>query len=383
MKWHVLTGEYPPQRGGVSTYTKQVARGLAELGDSVVIWAPPAKDDVDEAGIEVRRLPDCFGRASLRVLGGVLDGDPTPHRLLVQYVPHAFGWKGANLPLCAWVAARSREAVWVMFHEVGFPFSVRQAPWHNALAAVNRVMARQIAGSAERVFVSIPGWRPMVERFVRRGTPIEWLPVPSGIRAVSDPVASAAIRARIAAGRALVGHFGTHGAATASLVVDAALLLLRRIDAHLLLIGPDGERVRQEIAARDTAAAARVHCTGELPEDAVSIHLSACDLMLQPYPDGISTRRTSAMASLAHGLAVVTTAGWLTEPLWHDTNAVALAPAGHADALANAAADLIASCDAREQLARRGRALYDARFDVRHTIAALSGRSSAVRRECA
>src|SRR6185437_4911098 len=27
MKWHVLTGEYPPQRGGVSTYTKQVARG--------------------------------------------------------------------------------------------------------------------------------------------------------------------------------------------------------------------------------------------------------------------------------------------------------------------------------------------------------------------
>src|SRR5207248_6476969 len=29
IEWHVLTGEYPPQPGGVSDYTRQVARGLA------------------------------------------------------------------------------------------------------------------------------------------------------------------------------------------------------------------------------------------------------------------------------------------------------------------------------------------------------------------
>ncbi len=27
--WHIVTGEYPPQPGGVSDYTEAVARGLA------------------------------------------------------------------------------------------------------------------------------------------------------------------------------------------------------------------------------------------------------------------------------------------------------------------------------------------------------------------
>ena len=44
-----------------------------------------------------------------------------------------------------------------------------------------------------------------------------------------------------------------------------------------------------------------------LANEEVSVHLSACDLMIQPYPDGISARRTSAMAALAHERPVVTT----------------------------------------------------------------------------
>ena len=40
MQWHILTGEYPPQPGGVSDYTRMVAEGLAAAGDEVVVWAP-------------------------------------------------------------------------------------------------------------------------------------------------------------------------------------------------------------------------------------------------------------------------------------------------------------------------------------------------------
>ena len=40
MQWHILTGEYPPQPGGVSDYSRMVAHGLAAAGDEVVVWAP-------------------------------------------------------------------------------------------------------------------------------------------------------------------------------------------------------------------------------------------------------------------------------------------------------------------------------------------------------
>src|SRR5207247_3483550 len=121
--WHIITGEYPPQIGGVSDYTQLVARGLADAGDSVIVWAPPAAgSDVRYPHVDVRRLPDCFGPRSLQVLSSALRRSSTPHRILVQYVPHAFGWKAANVPFCLWLRARRRDPVWVMVHVVLMPF---------------------------------------------------------------------------------------------------------------------------------------------------------------------------------------------------------------------------------------------------------------------
>ena len=139
--WHVLTGEYPPQFGGVGDYTRRVARGLAATGDVVHIWAPPCDEpDAIESGIVVHRLPDRFGSRSLRVLTRELDKHPDA-RLLLQYVPHAFGWRAANLPFCWWLRSRRRDSLWVMFHEVAFPFGRGETLSRNALAAVNGVMA--------------------------------------------------------------------------------------------------------------------------------------------------------------------------------------------------------------------------------------------------
>jgi glycosyltransferase involved in cell wall biosynthesis len=380
MTWNILTGEYPPQRGGVSTYTRQVARGLADAGDRVVVWAPPAgaADHLD-AGVVVRRLPDTFGRRSLKLLGAELGREPS--RLLVQYVPQAFGWKGANLPFCRWLAARrSHDRVWVMFHEVGFPFDVRQSPLRNALAAANRVMARLVVRSAERAFISIPGWRPMLQPLAGDAARFTWLPVPSGIAVASDTARIDAVRAQIGSGHPIVGHFGTYPSSIREPLAQALLRIAKTTSCRMLLIGPRGVLLRDALVARDTSLAARVHATGPLAEADVSAHIAACDVMLQPYPDGISTRRTSAMAALAHGVAVVSTVGWLTEPLWESAEVVMLAPVDDAVMLADEVGALLASPTTRTQIAAAGRQLYDARFDVRHTIAALrDGDASAAR----
>ena len=129
--------------------------------------------------------------------------------------------------------------------------------------------------------------------------------------------------------------------------------------------------MRDELLRAHPRLSGRVHATGTLSAESLSRHLAACDLLLQPYPDGVSARRTSAMAGLAHGLAVVTTKGTLTESLWEETGAVALAPAGDDEALLVEVQSLLASAETRARLGAAGRGLYRERFDLAHTIAAL------------
>ena len=174
--WAILTGEYPPQTGGVADYTRQVALALAAAGDRVDVFAPPGdtRTEIDNPGINVHRLPDHFGPHGLAALDRTL-GRIKADRLLIQYVPHAYGWKAMNLPFAIWVATsactRPRTCTWVMFHEVAFPFHWRPLT-HALLSVVTRTMARLIAGAAERVFSSIASWGREIRRFCPRAKPV-------------------------------------------------------------------------------------------------------------------------------------------------------------------------------------------------------------------
>jgi glycosyltransferase involved in cell wall biosynthesis len=384
--WHIITGEYPPQPGGVSDYTRLVARGLAGAGDRVTVWAPPIVSDGSttqlgfldvpgadsrDAGIELRRLPDRFGARSLRLLSETLNRAALPHRVLVQYVPHAFGWKAANLPFCLWLRSRRRDSVWVMFHEVAFPFDSRDGIARNALAAVNKLMASLVGRAAERAFVSIPAWRAGVGAVTPAGTPVTWLPVPSGIAVAEDEAATSEIRARYGDGRPLVGHFGTYGALIRPILDPALGRLIDLSGCRVLLLGKGSQEARREIVAKEPRVAGSVIATGALPADELSQHVSACDVMLQPYPVGVSSRRTSAMVALVHRVPMVTTRGALTEPVWERWQAAEMLPPADAEGLAEAAALLLTDPIRRAELAGRAAAMYDEQFDVRHTIAAL------------
>jgi len=370
--WHVITGEYPPTVGGVADYTRLVAGALADAGEQVHVWTPPSSGiGVDDRGVTVHELPDRFGLRSLGYLSEQLDRFPAPRRLLVQYVPHAFGWKAANVPFCWWLRSRRHDSIWVMFHEVVYPFERRAPLSHNALAAVNRVMAAMVSSSVERAFVSIPEWRRYVAHLLGPEITAEWLPVPSNIPVVDDAGGVERIRARYGRGRPLVGHFGTHGQLIRPLLEPALRELTRISDCRVLLFGRGSDLAAADMIARDASLRDRVSGAGALDDADVSRHLAACDLLVQPYPDGITTRRTSAMVALRHGRPVVTTTGRLTEPLWQETGAVVLAPVGDAAALARAAASLLADPTAAAEIARRAAALYDSRFDVRHAVATL------------
>lgn len=368
--WHLITGEYPPKIGGVGDYSQLVARGLAAAGDNVHVWTSAAPGcDTDDTKITVHRLPGHFGYRALAMLDRSI-GQSAEDRLLVQYVPHAFGFKAMNLPFCAWLFKRRRAQNVVMFHEVLFPMSLRQPLRHNLIGAINRIMALLAARSAQSLFVASWEWERLLRRYVR-DRPITWLPVPSNIPVVDDPAECAERRRRyIIRDGPLVGHFGTYGAAIVQMLnTMLPRILVETPDACALLIGVNSLGFRQRFIREHPELAARVHATGELAARQLSLDLSACDIMVQPYPDGVSARRGSIMAALAHGRAVATTRGVATEPLWEESGALSLST--DAGEVAKAVRLILSDHDVRTRLGNAGRELYAKKFDLGHTITAL------------
>jgi glycosyltransferase involved in cell wall biosynthesis len=367
-RWAILTGEYPPQFGGVSDYTQQVAGGLLAAGDSVTVYAPPCAGENQEnrESVTVRRLPDHFGPRGLLALDSAIFRRPGPDRILIQYVPHAFGWKALNLPFAAWVATRARRVapVWVMFHEIAFPFRWR-ALTNFVLGTAHAVMARLVAGAAERVFVSVPAWERLLRRICPRVKPVEWLPIPSNV-----PVAGAASRSFPEPRGPVIGHFGTYGAAVVPLL-EPALVRLLGANANRVgvLLGRGGSAFVERLTARHPILAGRLAAPGELTPEALAERLRGCDLLVQPFIDGISTRRTSAMAGLANGVPVVSNLGAGSEPLWTGAKCVGLAPTPDANAVAAAAERVLAlTAEEREEMGRGAATLYRDRFGLENTI---------------
>jgi glycosyltransferase involved in cell wall biosynthesis len=374
--WHILTPEFPPQTGGVGDYVFLLANGLAAAGDEVHVWGPSCPDAPQSSdGVVVHADCGRLAPGDLVRVGRLLDAFPTPRRVLVQWVPHGYGWRAMNLPFCLWLWGRSvrrRDEIDIMVHEPYLAF--REGTWRrDAVAAVHRLMTVVLLASARRVWIAIPGWEDCWRPYaLGRRLSFVWLPVPSALPP-AEPGRARAARLRYAGPSGLlVGHFGTYGPPVRRLLDEVVPAVLDgRSRPSLLLLGARGDQFRQDLIGRRPDLAGRVHAPGRLPVDEVANHLAACDLAIQPYPDGISSRRTSAMASLAQGLPIVTTKGRLTEPLWNESGAVALADVGDRDGFASQVERLLGDPAARRQLGEGGRALYDSRFDLRHTIETL------------
>jgi glycosyltransferase involved in cell wall biosynthesis len=139
-------------------------------------------------------------------------------------------------------------------------------------------------------------------------------------------------------------------------------LLRARTTAAALLIGRDSEEARKHIVAENPDLRERLKATGALSIRNVSLHLQACDLFVQPYPDGVSGRRTSVIAAMNHGKAVVTTSGHLTEAFWKQSGAVALAPVDDTAAIVARTEELLGDPSARHQLGQRAKTFCDEHF---------------------
>jgi glycosyltransferase involved in cell wall biosynthesis len=347
--WHIVAPEYPPRCGGVGDYTALLAGGLSAAGDRVTVWHP---------GV----LPDRFGSHSREVMRSALARQPGI--LLVQYVPSAVGLRGLNVPFCRWLArlAHGGVDVRVMFHEPFFYYGW-QRPWRNVLALVQRRMAAMLLRSATRVYYSTESWQRLLEPY---GAPLsaEVLPIPATIPVDVADGTVAHLKARFL-GEPLIGHFGTYGEHVAELLARVVPPILAQLPgARVLLTGRGATAFSQQLGG---AALGRVDVLDNHEGASIAAALRACDILVQPFPDGVTTRRTSMMAALSSGRPVVTTRGELTEPVWDD-EAVVMAPAVLMDSFVEEVTRLASDASRRRTIGMRGRQLYDERFALAGTI---------------
>lgn len=383
--WHIVTGEYPPQPGGVSDYTSAVARALAAAGDEVHVWVPVvagASVRAHDGDVRIHGLADGFGERGLRALSAELDGMPGPRTVLVQYVPHAFGARGMNIRFSRWVQTRARhkrDDVRVMFHEPYYPFAAW--PVHrNLLALANRLMAVLLLSDIRVAYVSTAAWQRRLSLYAPRMRRFEWLPIPSAIPSASDAGVVAVWRRRLLGeSRWLVGHFGTYGGLVTRLLGPAlSRLLEQRSDVALALVGPGGTAFADRLCTIRPAWRARITTTERLEANEVAACIRACDVMVQPYADGVSGRRTTLMAALVNAVAVVTNHGRATEPIWGTSGGVELCTRSGSAAMAGAVTRLLDDVEHRRRVGAAGADLYTSQFALAHTIALLrtDGRAS-------
>ena len=317
----LLTGEFPPDRGGVGDYTARLAGALAARGVPVVVLT------IRRSGAAARRrwtdgatravvpvyaaVPAWDARALLVVARALRKLGPRP-LLHMQYQAGAFDLGGVVHLLPLWLrAVLPRARVVTTFHDFLVPYLFPKAgPLRLAL---NRLLART---SAAAVFTE-PADLALAGPNVRGRV----VPIGSNLdRPTLTHADRATARARLGADDAtmLVGFFGL---LNRSKGVPTLLRAVRRLlddgwPVRLALIGAatgasdptdlaEAREVRALVAGLGLSEA--VTATGYLAPRDVSAALVACDAVALPFVDGASARRGTLMAAIAHGVPIVTT----------------------------------------------------------------------------
>jgi glycosyltransferase involved in cell wall biosynthesis len=257
-----------------------------------------------------------------------------------------------------------------MFHEVAVPWGLLVQWKQNVVAAVTRAMARLLLARADRVLVSIPGWVPLLQSLAPewRGD-ATWMPIPSNVPMGAPQSAVAAVRPdlSIPTDAVVIGHFGTFGSLVSPLLKQTLIPLLSRDRRRVALaIGHWSDLFANAIRS-EISGSGRVFGTGSLVSgEAIAAHLLACDVLIQPFSDGITSRRTSAMAGLALGRPIATNGGLLTEPVWRESGGVELARS--VEELPSATEHLLRDPAYAAAVGARGGLLYAREFSLERTL---------------
>ena len=348
----------PPTLNGIADHTFFLSQALAQRGCDVRIltaqstWAPIPDVDVTQ----------CFSVSPPHRIREVVApvADRAPDWVLLQFEQFSYGHWGFNPFLPAALRRLKKQCPntrlgWIVHEDFASMSDWRSAIW----STWQRAQFWALGQVMDAMFCCIEPWATTYRTWFPHLS-VHHIPVGSNI-----PHAGLAPElARQALGFStedlVVGVFGgAHPSRLLSFVRDALHTLT---DAALpwtfLYIGADGAKVRRQLPGVEIVD------TGALPAPDVSHRLSAVDVYLAPFANGVSTRRGSFLAGLQHGLPTVSTHGPRTDTLLLDEagHAFELVPCNDPSTFARAALALAQSPARRDALGRTAQTFFDDTF---------------------
>ncbi len=373
LKIHIIAAALPPQLDGIGDYTACLAAELARSATVTVLTGAPAPTPIPGARIETAFSAE--DPASVRQIPERVRAD-RPDWVLLQYNPFSYGRWGLNLHLPEVLRRLRRDTpgtkLAVMVHE---PFVPIITPQFAVMATWQRWQLWRLGTVADLVLFSIDPWARRFQTWFP-GKPVVHLPVGSNIPRVPITRPEARARLGIPEDAVVLGLFGTAASGRMLDRVQASLAALRSagIPALLLYIGPHKAAICAALGSENVLA------DGPFPADEVSRRLSAIDIYLAAYIDGVSTRRGAFLAALQHGLATVGTRGPLTDNMMEEEagHAFLLPDVSDPPAFPEAVRRLAGDASLREQLGQEAARLYECEFAWDKIVCRLISASEAI-----
>lgn len=357
MRIGIITGEYPPMRGGVGDYTYTLIGEWLRMGHTVHLLTRPQAQDTRD-GVTLHNIMTHWGIGALPIIRRWAQ-EQHLDVLNLQYQTAIYDMSGWMHFLPRIVAT----PVVTTFHDLLVPYLFPKA------GALRPWIVRTLARSSARAITTNH------EDYARlHDLPhAQMIPIGSNI-ALSAATAQNRVHIRAAYAlpdeTTLLAHFGFLYPNRGVEVLLQAVHQLRTEGANVRLLiigGREGGPVQPAYVAQLDAQIAALELgdyvvwTGFVEAGRVSELLNAADILVLPYLDGASYRRGSLIAGVQHGCAIVTTQPQVTITEWRDGMNMSFVPAADAATLAGAIAHLIAE----PQQAQRYR---DALRISRHTF---------------
>ena len=369
MKIALVCPHFPPKLCGVGDYSARLASELKKQGHNVAVWTTASASSADVT-VHTTPLPWNFSKLS-RITKEISDFRPCV--VLVQYTPQLYSpeWLGVYPTLPLWIAGLRKKtgaAIILNAHEVNYP--VEASLRGLALGIPQFTQFLGMASCADRVFFTYEHALKRASRWLPwRQDKFSWASVGSNIEPKLNAGHAQKLRHEIglSSDTKVLLHFGgAHPSRLFSHVFKAAQLIRDKYghgNAALVFVGISSDKIKASLtSAGYSDLASMAYGVGPLPSEKVSEWLQACDLVLAPFIDGVSTRRGSVMAAFEHGKAVVTTKEWSSQGSVPWDQICAAVSARDEQTFAQAALSLLSSPERLQELGENGRAYYEKSF---------------------